>query len=98
MSRDGGRGLGIKVRLKKDRGDYFAKKYGEATPEFEIEGKDTEVFGQSWATMRGNPAAMLYAITTGPTDIPFDGTVWYGHIKGIGELVHESEIEWPKKP
>jgi hypothetical protein len=43
---------------------------------------------------------MLFAMRSGFEHLPWGGTVWYGHIEinfpkgaGLGELVHESELE-----
>lgn len=49
--------------------------------------------GGSWMTADGNFAALHYAMRTGMLhNIPFDNEVYYGHIGGLGHLVHASEI------
>ena len=53
------------------------------------------VSGMSWMAANGNPACMNYAIRTGASSlqIPIDDEVLYGKIKGLGYLVHKSELE-----
>lgn len=51
--------------------------------------------GNSWMNSRGNPAAMVYAMRTGFASygVPIDNEVVYGKYKGMGALVHVSEIK-----
>lgn len=51
--------------------------------------------GGSWMMAEGNPAAMVFAMRTGmaPYNVPFDDEVVYGKYKGMGVLVHVSEIK-----
>jgi len=81
---------GKTYRIKGDS-DYFKDKYGTPNPDIRIEGTDTEVFGGSWGDQNGNPACILYAIRS--VGVPLSGQVYYGKINGLGELVHESELE-----
>jgi hypothetical protein len=41
----------------------------------------------------GNIAALHYAARAAFSDLPPDDDVLYGHIDGLGHLVHVSEIE-----
>lgn len=75
----------------KGNSEYFKKKYGTSNPIIIIEGKDWEVFGKSWGMMIDNPACLLYAVRS--PGIPIGGQVYYGKINGLGECVHETELE-----
>jgi hypothetical protein len=81
-----------KYRVKGES-KYFAKKYGTPNPIIRVEDTDREVFGKSWGVMDGNPTCLLYAMRSGTEGLPLGGAVYYGHIGGYGELVHESELE-----
>jgi len=72
---------------------YLSKKYGTSNPIILIGGTDKEVLGCFWGGANGNPAAMLFGMRSGFEGLPFGGQVYYGHIGGMGELVHESELE-----
>lgn len=82
-----------KYRIK-GASKYFANKYGTSNPTIAIEGTDREVFGKFWDVCN-TPGCILYALRSGTEGIPLGGTVYYGHIEGagLGELVHESELE-----
>ena len=77
--------------------EYFKRKYGTSNPVIEIEGLYKEVCGRSWADASGNPGAMLFGMRLGMEMpryiIPTDDEVYYGHIRGLGELVIVSELE-----
>jgi hypothetical protein len=84
----------------KGKSEYFKKKYGTCNPIIKIEDKDTALWQGGWAVQQGNPGCMLFAMRSGFEHLPWGGTVWYGHIEinfpkgaGLGELVHESELE-----
>lgn len=65
-----------------------------AGSEYRIEDWVDRVAGKSWQDCDGNPAAMIYAMRTGTVDPqPTDDEVLYGHVRGMGHLVHVSEIE-----
>jgi hypothetical protein len=81
-----------KLNISEGCKKYFADKYGEENPEFELKGEDREVCGKSWMNMNGNPAALLYAMRTGFGGVSTGGKVYYGKIKGMGEFIHESEL------
>ncbi len=89
----------IKLRAKyriKGNSDYFKKKYSTTNPEIVIEDIDTRVFGFDalWGSLKGNPACVLYIARAEATGIDFNhGRSFYGKIKGLGELVHETELE-----
>ena len=82
-----------KVCKIKGASRYFSQKYGTPNPEIVIEDTDVNVCGRSWMDMTGNPAAMLFGMRSGTEGLPFGGAVYYGKIGGMGELVHESELE-----
>lgn len=49
--------------------------------------------GESWMGIDGNPATMQYIKRTALANhVPVDDEVVYGHIGGIGHLVHVSEL------
>jgi hypothetical protein len=60
---------------------------------FTVEDWWDKLTGGSWMFAEGNPAAMIYAMRSGISGLPLDDEVIYGHIGGIGCLVHVSEIE-----
>jgi len=72
---------------------YLAKKYGTSNPTILIEGTDRDIFGGSWGTQFGNPTCMMYGMRSGFESLPCGGETYYGKIGGVGELVHESELE-----
>ncbi|GAH49028.1 unnamed protein product [marine sediment metagenome] len=70
----------------KGQSKYFARKYGSANPEIVIEGKqDYHHFF--------SPPSFLFQGRALAEGIPIDGNTYYGHIGGLGEFVHESELE-----
>lgn len=80
------------------RGKYFEEKYGSPTPEITIEDRDIAVFKKPWHQMNGNRACLQFAFTSGAMiDFsqvnPFGMAIYYGKVKGLGELVWESELE-----
>lgn len=46
----------------------------------------------SWMFAQGNPAALKYAVRAGVKGLPVDDEVVYGKLRGIGHIVHLSEI------
>jgi hypothetical protein len=62
--------------------------------EFVVEDWWDHLTGGSWGDADGNPACLKYAMRTGFSDgIPaFDNEVVYGHVDGLGHLLHESEL------
>ncbi|MCP3682171.1 MAG: hypothetical protein GY861_05710 [bacterium] len=77
----------------KGNSKYFARKYNTPNPEIDIEDTDINIWGTSWKDQGGNMACMLYATRTKSEGIPLTGTTYYGKVQGMGELVHESELE-----
>ena len=51
---------------------------------------------KSWKDCDGNPACMIYAsrVISASGEIPLDDEVVYGKLKGLGHLVHVSELEF----
>ena len=76
----------------KSDSEYLKKKYG-VRPLFRVEGTDREVFGGSWGGQNNNIACMLYGIRAGLEGLGLGGTVYYGKIGMLGELIHETEVE-----
>ena len=76
----------------KGKSRYFKGKYGTFNPTIKIEAEDNIVFGGGWGDQYGNPACLLYAVRSIEDGIPSSGKVYYGKIKGLGELVHEIEL------
>jgi len=56
------------------------------------------ISGKSWMFCVGNPAAMNYGIRSGLNGLPIDDEVVYGHINGLGFLVHISELDTVNVP
>ncbi|MBA7624549.1 hypothetical protein ES703_31958 [subsurface metagenome] len=77
----------------KGKSEFFEKKYGTCNPLFVVEGTDKELFGCFWGGLNKNPTALFYGIRSGLEGLPLGGQVYYGHIEGVAELVHETELE-----
>lgn len=60
--------------------------------EFHVEDWWDRVGKGSWMFEEGNPACLQYAMRTALTAVPLDNEVIYGHVGGIGHLIHVSEI------
>jgi hypothetical protein len=58
--------------------------------EFRVEDWWDRLTGGSWMHVKGNPAAIGYAIRGG--HLPLDDEVVYGKIGYLGYLVHDSEL------
>lgn len=71
---------------------YFYQRYGSPTPLIVIEEYHRKMWDGGWMTHKGNPICMHFAIRSALADLDFED-VWYGHIKGIGELVAAGELE-----
>lgn len=75
------------------------QKYHTDTPIIEIEGRwveigkpytpllDSQSIGAVWSVMRMMQDGLTYE------QLNDDTNVWYGHINGLGEAVHTSELE-----
>ena len=59
---------------------------------FRVEDWQMNVMGRSWMVCDGNPACLKYAMRSAFAGLPTDNKVIYGHINGIGHLIHESEL------
>ena len=70
----------------KGQSKYFTRKYGTANPEIVIE--SALDYHKEY-----NPVSFLYLGRILAEGLPVDGNTYYGHIKGLGEFVHESELE-----
>jgi len=70
----------------KGSSQYFARKYGSMNPEITIEEKLD--YHTSFS-----PPCFLFQGRALAEGLPIDGNTYYGHIKGLGEFVHEFEIE-----
>lgn len=68
---------------------------------FEVEGWQDALFGKSWMDCEGNPAALVYAMRSAFAELPTNDDVVYGHVNGLGMMLHSSElgevIEAPKE-
>lgn len=70
----------------KGESKYFARKYGATNPEILIEcALDYHI--------EFKPPTFLYIGRMLAEGLPPDGSTYYGHIKGLGEFVHETELE-----
>lgn len=63
--------------------------------EFQVEDYWDRITGGSWMDAEGNPAALVYAMRSAFAGLPTDDEVLYGKAKGLGVLVHVSEIADP---
>lgn len=70
------------------------KLYGhnELEHEFHVEDWWDRVSGGSWMNAGGNLAAIGYGMRSGLSGLPLDNEVVYGKVKGLGYLIHVSEI------
>jgi len=75
-----------KIYRIKGKSRYFSRKYGTANPEIVIESKLDY-------RKEFKPPTFLYIGRMLAEDLPLDGNTYYGHIEGIGEIVHENELE-----
>jgi len=70
----------------KGQSKYFARKYGTSNPEIIIE--------EAWDYHKEfAPPSFLYIGRMLAEGLPTDGNTYYGHIDGLGEFVHETELE-----
>ncbi len=62
--------------------------------EYWVEGWWKDVAGQEWrdSALQGNPAACQYMMRRKQDGLPQDNAVVYGKVKGLGYLLHESEL------
>jgi hypothetical protein len=60
--------------------------------EYRVEDWWQNVYGQSWMTAEGNPAALIYAMRAATGGLPTDDEVLYGKVGPFGYLVHMQEI------
>lgn len=81
-----GKGYVIKGESK-----YFLFKYGTANPKIIIEAAMDY-------HLHFNPATFLFQGRALAEGVPIDGNTYYGHIDGLGEFVHETELEHNGKP
>ena len=65
---------------------YFSRKYGTPNPEIFIE--TALDYHKEF-----KPPAFLYIGRMLAEGLPTDGNTYYGHIKGLGEFVYETELE-----
>lgn len=65
---------------------YFRTKYGTSNPDIVIEEKSD--FHQQFV-----PPSFLYLGRALAEGLPLDENTYYGKIGGMGEYVHESELE-----
>jgi hypothetical protein len=80
------------MTFQKDK-TYRIKSGTFAGKEFEIIGLWKEITGKSWMISDGNPAALEFAMRSASEgDTNFDDDVYYGHIGGLGKLIHVSQI------
>lgn len=86
------------VKVKDDVGFDYSHGVKLAGQDFLVEDWWQNVFGQSWRTSDGNPAALNYAFRTGMSGgkVPTDDEVLYGKIGMFGYLFHVSELCLPE--
>jgi len=76
---------GKKYRVK-GKSRYFNRKYGTPNPEILIE-------SSSDYHREFKPVSFLYIGRMLAEGLPTDGITYYGHINGLGEFVHETELK-----
>lgn len=77
--------VGESYRIK-GKSEYFLTKYGSTNPVIIIEDKKDYHYHFS-------PPAFLFQGRALAEGVPIDGNTYYGHINGLGEFVHETELE-----
>ena len=82
---------GRTVRIKADVVHPQFDDFGGS--QYKVEDWWDRVAGVSWMHAVGNPACMIYAMRSGFAKLPTDDQVLYGKIRGLGHLIHVSEIE-----
>jgi len=93
---------GKRYRIK-GNSDYFREKYDIPNPIIEIEAEDVALWPGGWKEW-DIAVCIIYGKRNGVELLPMDGKVYYGQIFcspitpdsspiGLGELVHESELE-----
>lgn len=71
---------------------------GSEPAEYIVEDWYDRLTGGSWMTAQGNPAALKFALRTGldvglhGQRVPTDDEVVYGHIDGMGHIIHDAEL------
>lgn len=70
----------------KGQSKYFARKYGTSNPKIIIE--EALDYHKEF-----KPPSFLYIGRMLAEGLPTDGNTYYGHIDGLGEFVHETELE-----
>lgn len=70
----------------KGNSKYFLSKYGTSNPEILIE----EALNFHTKSI---PPSFLYLGRALAEEVSIDGNTYYGHIEGMGEFVHETELE-----
>ncbi len=70
----------------KGESKYFQAKYGTPNPQIIIEEKLD--FRKEY-----KPPSFLYLGRALAEGVPMDGDTYYGHIGGLGEFVHETELQ-----
>lgn len=69
----------------KGESKYFLAKYGTSNPEIII-GEKSDFHDEF------KPPSFLYLGRALAEGVPVDGNTYYGHIEGLGEYVHETEL------
>lgn len=75
--------------LIKGNSNYFKRKYGTSNPTIVVEEKLNFHFSHT-------PPSFLYLARALCEDLSLDNSTYYGHIDGLGEFIHESELEETK--
>jgi len=83
-----GKTVRIKAHVKHPQTDKFG---GE---EFQLEDWWDRLGRKSWRDCQGNPACMVYSarVMRSSPQLPFNDEVVYGKMRGLGHLVHVSEL------
>ena len=65
--------------------------------EYRIEDWWDRAAGKSWMHCDGNPVCLDYAMRSVMDGLPLDNNVVYGHIGGLGKIVHVSQLGGEKE-
>lgn len=87
-------GKTVKLNIKIPESDPSTGVLTEELRDQEYEVKDywDRLSSGSWMDAEGNPAALKYALRSGIAGLPMDDEVVYGHVGGLGHIVHVSEL------
>lgn len=87
-------GQTVKLRLSSLEYDGWDIASGDL---FQVEDYWDRLTGGSWLYANGNPACLDYAVRLACSGLPLDDEVVYGKVRGLGYLVHVTELDAPSE-